>query len=188
MCGAPTEVKTCAEGSEEATLFMGMRQKMEEKHGMPFEMFDIVHFTTQVVAGTNYQVKLQIGAEEWASAKIYQRLPHENAEPELTEWMAGQTIEAEISFEPTEPQEPPKLGISDRVNSGHANDLQSMGYSKAVSEKALLMSGNKGVEGAMDWITAHMDDADFEEEMFIMGEVQKPKSKMTLEEKQALAK
>jgi hypothetical protein len=33
-----------------------------------------------------------------------------------------------------------------------------------------------------------MDDADFEEEMFIMGEVAKPKSNMTLEEKQARAK
>jgi len=132
MCGAPTEVIECAEGSDEQTMFTAMRPQMEEKHGKAFEMFDIVHYTTQVVAGTNYQVKIQIGAEEWAHAKIYKKLPHEGEEKELTAWMAGQTADSAIDFNAdvemqveaeAEPEEPPMVGISDKVKSGDVKTL-----------------------------------------------------------------
>ena len=98
MCGGPSEVRACEEGSDDYTMIMSMRQQMEEKHGMPFEMFDIVHYSTQVVAGTNYAVKVQIGCEEWASVKIYKKLPHQGEEKEITAWKAGQTMENPISF------------------------------------------------------------------------------------------
>jgi len=105
---------------------------MEEKHGKAFEMFDIVHYTTQVVAVTNYQVKIHIGAEEWAHAKIYKKLPHEGEEKELTAWMAGQTADSAIDFNAdvemqveaeAEPEEPPMVGISDKVKSGDVKTL-----------------------------------------------------------------
>jgi hypothetical protein len=48
--------------------------------------------------------------------------------------------------------------------------LQDMGFSRIVSEKALFMVQGKGVPGAMDWIDKHREDADFEEELFIITE------------------
>lgn len=55
------------------------------------------------------------------------------------------------------------VAISDKVKSADAQTLQDMGFSKNVSEKALFMTGNKGVEKAMDWINSHMEDEDYEE-------------------------
>jgi uncharacterized UBP type Zn finger protein len=47
-----------------------------------------------------------------------------------------------------------------------------MGFSKIVSEKALFMTLGEGgtTEKALDWISAHSDDADFNEELRIVGQ------------------
>jgi len=63
-----------------------------------------------------------------------------------------------------------------------------MGYSQAVSEKALFMVQGKGVAGALDWIDQHCNDADFEEALMIVGQDSsagpaKPMSNLTKEEK-----
>jgi len=66
-----------------------------------------------------------------------------------------------------------------------------MGFSKNVSEKALFMTANKGVEKAMDWINSHMDDEDYEEALFIVGEIPgkiRPPSNLTIEERMQKAK
>lgn len=46
-----------------------------------------------------------------------------------------------------------------------------MGFSKAVAEKALFMVLEKGgtTEKALEWIDQHSDDADFNEELKIVG-------------------
>jgi len=62
------------------------------------------------------------------------------------------------------------MSISDRVNTAHRDELIAMGYSKIVSEKALFMTGNKGIESGLNWIEEHTEDADFNEELFIVAE------------------
>lgn len=37
------------------------------------------------------------------------------------------------------------------------------------------MTGNASVEAALEWCTEHKDDADFEEEMRVVAESDKPK-------------
>lgn len=46
-----------------------------------------------------------------------------------------------------------------------------MGFSKIVSEKALFMTMAQGgtTEKALDWISQHCDDPDFNEELKIVG-------------------
>ena len=82
------------------------------------------------------------------------------------------------------------VGISDKVKSSDVKTLMEMGFSKPVSEKALFMTGNKGVEKAMDWTGAHMDDEDYEEELFMVGEQPNVKapSNLSLEERIAKSK
>jgi len=69
-----------------------------------------------------------------------------------------------------------------------------MGFSKAVAEKALFMTQNKGVDKAMDWIYTHNNDPDFEEALVIVsstGPLQKKDSefsKLSKEEKLAYTK
>ena len=66
-----------------------------------------------------------------------------------------------------------------------------MGFSKIVSEKALFLVQGGGLPKAMEWIEQHCDDADFEEELVIVGQEEgssKPKSNLTKEERAAKAK
>ena len=46
-----------------------------------------------------------------------------------------------------------------------------MGFSKAVAEKALFFTLAKGgtTDHALDWISQHSDDPDFNEELKIIG-------------------
>jgi uncharacterized UBP type Zn finger protein len=47
-----------------------------------------------------------------------------------------------------------------------------MGFSKNAAEKALFMTMSKGqtIENAMEWITEHQEDPDFNEQLFIVGQ------------------
>jgi uncharacterized UBP type Zn finger protein len=59
--------------------------------------------------------------------------------------------------------------ISSFVNKDLVEQLLTCGFSKAVSEKSLYFTGNNSVDKAMDWITEHQEDPDFEEELRIVG-------------------
>ena len=65
--------------------------------------------------------------------------------------------------DPTDIQSP----ISSYVNAAFRDTLLGMGYSLHPVEKALLLTGNKSVEAAMDWLDQNKDQPDFEEQMFI---------------------
>jgi len=65
--------------------------------------------------------------------------------------------------------------ISSLVNQDMAKEIQGMGYSKNVSEKALLFTNSLSIEAALEWIENHKTDADFEEECLIVQEENKPK-------------
>jgi uncharacterized UBP type Zn finger protein len=51
--------------------------------------------------------------------------------------------------------------ISHLVNSELNVQVQSLGHSKNVSEKAIFMTGNNNLEKALKWIEDHKYDADF---------------------------
>jgi hypothetical protein len=72
--------------------------------------------------------------------------------------------------------------ISGMVNQEQASELQAMGFSKNVSEKALFMVQGAGLEAAIEWIDQHSSDPDFEEELRVMGQADKPKSTLSPEE------
>ena len=42
-----------------------------------------------------------------------------------------------------------------------------MGYTKHAAEKSLLMTGNKGVDPALNWAMDNADQPDFNEQLFI---------------------
>lgn len=61
--------------------------------------------------------------------------------------------------------------ISGYVNQAYASQLIEMGFPKDVAEKALFMTLSKGgtTEQALEWISEHSEDADFNEELKIIG-------------------
>ena len=77
------------------------------------------------------------------------------------------------------PKEEPKIekkSILDFIKPEVAQQLQDMGFSKNVSEKACLFT-QSNIEAAVEWISAHQNDPDFEEpaQIEVSSEPQKPK-------------
>merc|ERR1712029_716315 len=68
--------------------------------------------------------------------------------------------------------------------------LQEMGFSQEKAKKALMMTGWKGVEPAMEWILAHpvddgtLDEEEEEEMKLAEEEAKKPKKELTPEERE----
>ena len=94
-----------------------------------------------------------------------------------------------MSQEGTEQPTQQTMSISSMVNQQEVTTLMEMGFSKDVAEKALFLVQGGGVPKAMEWIETHMDDADFQEPLVIVGQADsKPQSTLTPEEKLAKAK
>lgn len=74
-----------------------------------------------------------------------------------------------------EEEAPKGKPISDLVNKDMAKELEDMGFSKNAREKALLLTSSASIEAALGWIEQHQNDPDFEEEMLIVQEDNKPK-------------
>ncbi|XP_075054363.1 cystatin-B-like [Mixophyes fleayi] len=84
-----------------------MRREVEQKTGRSFITFRAVQYKTQVVAGTNYFIKVYVGYNEYAHLCVYQPLPYTNEPMSLTAVQLGRTRQDEIKhFEPSKPSSP----------------------------------------------------------------------------------
>ena len=89
--------------------------------------------------------------------------------------------------QPEEEKKLEKKSILDFIKPEVAQQLQEMGFSKNVSEKACLFT-QSNVERAVEWISAHQDDPDFEEPAQIEVSNEPPKPQMSKEEAAIKAK
>lgn len=71
--------------------------------------------------------------------------------------------------EETKPAEPQGVPISGHVNSQLRDNLIAMGYKKNPAEKGLLLTGNKTIQAAIDWMDQNKDEPDFNEPMFLVA-------------------
>lgn len=64
-----------------------------------------------------------------------------------------------------------KIDIKDLVNGQLVEALKLKGYEETVAQKAVLLSGNKTEEDALNWINEHKNDPDFNEPV-VIGKVE----------------
>ena len=89
----PGSFNNAKEATEEVqTLAKGMKDQVEKQLGQTFDKFDAVVFSTQVVAGTNYLIKVQVGEEKFVHIKVHVPLAFKNAPNELLECEGGKTF------------------------------------------------------------------------------------------------
>ncbi len=88
---------------------------------------------------------------------------------------------------PQEEKKVEKKSILDFIKPEIAQQLQEMGFSKNVSEKACLFT-QSNIEQAVEWISTHQNDPDFEEPAQIEVSAEAPKPKMSKEEAAKKAK
>eukprot|EP00347_Sterkiella_histriomuscorum_P022706 403337465 len=81
---------------EEVQMVHQLRDQIEQSAQTSFEHFIPLRITSQVVAGTNYMVKIQVSNDKCVHAKIFKPLPYTNKAPELTDLQLDLTIESDF--------------------------------------------------------------------------------------------
>ena len=73
-------------------LALEMKPKVEQALGATYTEFEAVQYTTQVVAGTNYKIKVSVGDGKYVHIKVHVPLPHTQKEKELMSQEANKTL------------------------------------------------------------------------------------------------
>ena len=68
------------------------------------------------------------------------------------------------------------------LNSGFLSALTDMGFPRLRCEKALILTGNKSVDKALEWLMSHESDADIDEPLQVVGSSAKPAPGVNLDD------
>jgi len=102
MCGGFTPEAEAAT-AEHQELADGVKAAVEAKTNQTFAMFKVINYKSQVVAGTNFLMKVQVSeaADGFIHIKIFRPLPHTRQPAELHEHsdiVLGKTLEDPIEI------------------------------------------------------------------------------------------
>ncbi|KAG8450066.1 hypothetical protein GDO86_002619 [Hymenochirus boettgeri] len=61
-------------------------------------VFKAIEYKTQVVAGTNYFIKVHLGGDKYVFIRVYQTLPHEGSKLRLDGFQLDKTEDDEIEY------------------------------------------------------------------------------------------
>ncbi|XP_004675642.1 PREDICTED: cystatin-B [Condylura cristata] len=75
-----------------------VKAQLEEKENKKFPTFKAVEFKSQLVAGRNYFIKVQVGEEEFVHLRVFQSLPHEDKPLSLSSYQTAKTRHDELSY------------------------------------------------------------------------------------------
>ncbi|GFN99280.1 cystatin-b [Plakobranchus ocellatus] len=96
MCGGTSDAKPA--DAEIQTLIETVREQSEEQAAKKHDLFKAIEYKTQVVAGTNYFVKVQVSDSEFIHLRIFKALPHVNALPKLAGQQLGKSGEDALEY------------------------------------------------------------------------------------------
>ncbi|KAF5924015.1 hypothetical protein HPG69_010447 [Diceros bicornis minor] len=73
-----------------------VKSQLEAKTNRTYEEFKAVEYKTQVVAGTNYYIKVQVGDNNYIHLKIFKSLPHRGGSLTLTGYLINKSKDDEL--------------------------------------------------------------------------------------------
>ncbi|XP_070598043.1 cystatin-B-like [Erythrolamprus reginae] len=96
LCGGLSTPKEAT--AETQQIAQEIKSQLEEKENRNFDIFDAVLFKAQVVAGTNYFIKIHVGNDEYIHVRVYERLPHEKKPLELTDYQSKKAKHDDLTY------------------------------------------------------------------------------------------
>ncbi len=73
-------------------LALEMKPKVEQALGTTYTQFEAVQYTTQVVAGTNYKIKVKVDEGKYVHIKVFVPLQCNSTEKQLMSQEANKTL------------------------------------------------------------------------------------------------
>ncbi|CAN9506295.1 unnamed protein product [Ophioblennius macclurei] len=93
-CGGLGEPKEADEEIQQ--ICDATKAHAEEKAGKTFSVFKAHSYSRQVVAGTNYFIKVHVGDDKHVHIRVFKALPHVGSGPQLHSLQEGKTIQDPI--------------------------------------------------------------------------------------------
>ena len=90
ICGGYSQAQSPDEDIK--SLVAQIKHEAETKLGKTFSVFEAVSYTSQVVGGKNYKVKVKVGENEYVHVKIFKALPCYGGNIQLLEAHGGKTL------------------------------------------------------------------------------------------------
>ncbi|NXL65041.1 CYTB protein, partial [Chordeiles acutipennis] len=75
-----------------------VKPQFESRENRTCGMFKAVVYKTQVVAGTNYFIKVQVSDHDYVHLRVFQSLPYENQGPSLVAFQTGKTRDDPLTY------------------------------------------------------------------------------------------
>ncbi|XP_051840753.1 cystatin-B [Antechinus flavipes] len=96
MCGGTSATKPAT--AETQRIADEVKTQLEAKENRKFPVFKTMEFKSQVVAGTNYFIKVHVGDEEFIHIRVFESLPHENKPLLLSSYQTNKTKDDELVY------------------------------------------------------------------------------------------
>lgn len=75
-----------------------MKSQLEEKANKKYPLFKAVEYKSQLVAGTNYFIKVQVDNDNFVHIRVFESLPHENKPLALHDYQADKTKDDALAY------------------------------------------------------------------------------------------
>ncbi|NXX75591.1 CYTB protein, partial [Urocolius indicus] len=75
-----------------------VKPQLESKANKTFGILKAIIYRTQVVAGTNYFIKVQVSDDDYVHLRVFQSLPYENKGPSLDGYETGKTKDDPLNY------------------------------------------------------------------------------------------
>ncbi|XP_019601313.2 cystatin-B [Rhinolophus sinicus] len=96
MCGGCSSTKPAT--AEIQAVADKVKSQLEEKANKKYTLFKAVEYKSQLVAGMNYFIKVQVDNDNFVHIRVFESLPHENKPLALHDYQADKTKEDELAY------------------------------------------------------------------------------------------
>ncbi|NXV81722.1 CPI1 inhibitor, partial [Atlantisia rogersi] len=79
-------------------FFSQVKPQFESRENRTCGIFKAIVYKTQVVAGINYFIKVQVSDNNYVHIRVFQSLPQENEGPRLVSYQTGKTRDDPLTY------------------------------------------------------------------------------------------